>query len=84
MATAVIKVSPPEKFHKEIGTRGAYGMEYGELFGLPYGSTVRIENKEDKIAYVADIGTWKEYGEVHRDGQVTIFLPIEYFTKFTL
>lgn len=84
MATAVIKHSPPEKFHKEIGIRGAYGMDYEELFSLPFGSTIRIENKDDKIAYVADIGTWKEYGELERDGKTIIFLPLEYFTKFTL
>jgi hypothetical protein len=77
MATLHLRV-PPEKFSKNIGDNGSYSLSADELLGLPYGSTVEVEDTKDSRHLKVSAGDWKEYGTI-TGGRV--YLPLEYFTK---
>lgn len=67
---------PPEKFHQNIGDNGSYSVSQEELFALPIGSEVLVEDHGRMLA--ASASYWKECG-VLKDGR--IYLPVEYFVK---
>lgn len=77
MAVLRLRV-PPEEFSKTIGDNGSYSLTEGELFGLPYGSSVEIEDSKKEAKFKVMAGEWKECG-ILIEGR--IYLPIEYFTK---
>lgn len=69
---------PPSEFCKTIGDNGSYSLTEKELFDLPYGSTVEVEDVKNGRTIKTSAGDWKECG-IPKEGRV--YLPLEYFTK---